>query len=136
MASIRQEITTRARPEQVWDALADVGNIHVRLAPGFLSNTELAADGSERLVSFANGMQARELIVDVDPQARRVAWSVVGGRMSHHNASLQVFDAEGGGSRVVWIADLLPHALKEPIAGMIAQGMAAMKRKMDEVAAG
>jgi hypothetical protein len=135
MASIHQEITTHAAPAQVWDALADVGAIHTRLAPGFVSDTQLSDDGSERLVTFANGMQARELIVDVDADARRLVWSVVGGRMTHHNASLQVFEGPGGGSRVVWIADLLPHALKDPIAGMIAQGMAAMKRRMDDVAA-
>ena len=135
MASIHREITTTATPAQVWDALADVGNIHIRVAPGFLTDTQLSADGSERLVHFANGMQARELIVDVDGDARRVAWSVVGGRMSHHNASLQVFALEGGGSRVVWIADLLPHGLKDAVAGMIDAGMAAMKRQMDTLAA-
>ncbi len=135
MASIRREIFTTAAPAQVWEALADVGAIHTRLAPGFVTDTQLSADGSERLVHFANGMQARELIVDADATARRLAWSVVGGRMSHHNASLQVFAAEGGGSRVVWIADLLPHSLREPVAGMIDAGMAAMKQKMDGLAA-
>lgn len=135
MASIRREIFTTAAPAQVWEALADVGAIHTRLAPGFVSDTQLSADGSERLVHFANGMQARELIVDADATARRLAWSVVGGRMSHHNASLQVFAADGGGSHVVWIADLLPHSLREPVAGMIEAGMAAMKQKMDGLAA-
>ena len=63
------------------------------------------------MVTFGNGMVARELIVDLDDAARRLAWSVVGGRMTHHNASLQIFAAEGGRSRAVWIADLLPHEL-------------------------
>jgi carbon monoxide dehydrogenase subunit G len=70
-------------------------------------------------------MTARELIVDVDDTARRLAWSVVGGRMTHHNASVQVF-ADAGATRLVWIADLLPHELAPAIATMIDQGMAAI----------
>ena len=40
----------------------------------------------------------------------------------------QVFAATAGGSRIVWICDLLPHEMRETIDGMIGQGMAAMKR--------
>jgi hypothetical protein len=79
-------------------------------------------------------MVVRELIVDVDDAARRVAWSAVGGRLSHHNASTQVFAGEGGTSRVVWIADLLPHELAPSIAGMIEQGLAAMKQTLERAA--
>ena len=61
-----------------------------------------------RVVTFANGMVARELIVDVDAERRRVAWAVVGGRLSHHNASAQVFADASGATRFVWIADFLP----------------------------
>ena len=60
-------------------------------------------------MTFGSGMLARELLVDVGEVARRVAWSVVGGPMTHHDASAQVFD-DGTGCRFVWIADLLPHA--------------------------
>jgi carbon monoxide dehydrogenase subunit G len=131
MASIHQEITIDARPEQVWDAVRDVGAIHERLAPGFVTNTVLEDGGAARVVTFGNGMIARELIVDCDDARRRLAWSVVGGRMTHHNASLQVF-AEGEGSRAVWIADLLPHELRPAIAGMIAQGLEAMKKTLEK----
>ena len=54
--------------------------------------------------------------------------------MTHHNASLQVFAGEAGGSRVVWIADLLPNDIAGAIAGMIDQGMAAMKRTLEQAA--
>ena len=129
MASIRREISITARPEEVWDAIRDVGAIHTRLARGFVADTTLE-DGA-RVVTFANGLVARELIVDLDDESRRLVWSVVGGRMSHHNASLQVFDDGRGGARVVWIADLLPHELKPVIAGMIDQGCAAMKQTLE-----
>jgi len=132
MASIRKEIVIDARPEQVWDALRDVGNIHTRVAPGFLSDCRM--DGPDaRIVTFGNGIVAREVIIDLDEAARRVVWSAAGGRLTHHNASLQVF-AEGSGSRAVWIADLLPHAMQEPVAQMIEHGMGAMKRTLESQA--
>ena len=132
MASIRREIQVAARPEQVWDAVRDVGAIHQRLARGFVTDTRL--DGDARLVTFANGMVVRELIVDVDDEARRCAWAAVGGRLTHHNASLQVFAHGGDGARVVWIADLLPNELAGYVTGMIEQGMAAMKQTLESAA--
>jgi Polyketide cyclase / dehydrase and lipid transport len=130
MASIHKEIAIEVAPELVWDAVRDVGAIHERLAPGFVVDTKLEDGGAARVVTFGNGMVARELLVDCDDSARRLAWSVVGGRMTHHNASLQIF-AEGTGSRAVWIADLLPHELGPVIGGMIAQGLEAMKKTLE-----
>jgi carbon monoxide dehydrogenase subunit G len=134
MASIHQEIAIDARPEQVWDAVRDVGAIHERLAPGFVTNTVLEDGGAARVVTFGNGMVARELLVDCDDDARRLAWSVVGGRMTHHNASLQIFAEQGGRTRAVWIADLLPHDLAPVIGAMIAQGLEAMKKTLESAA--
>ena len=129
MASIHREIRLAARAEDVWDAVRDVGNIHKRLCPGFL--TDCRMDGPDaRIVTLGNGMVVKELIVDLDDKARRVAWSAVGGRLSHHNASMQIFE-EGAGCSAVWIADLLPNELAGAIAGMIDQGLAAMKKTVE-----
>jgi hypothetical protein len=128
MASIRLEMALHADPANAWDAVRDVGAIHTRLAPDFVTGVRL--EGDARIVTFANGMVARELIVDVDDAARRLVWSVVGGRMSHHNGSIQI-SPEGGGCRLVWIADILPNELKTPIQGMMQQGMEAMKKKLE-----
>ena len=78
MASIRREVRIDARPETVWAALRDVGALHTRLAPGFVIGTQLEAGA--RVVTFGNGLVARELIVDLDGEARRLAWSVVAAR--------------------------------------------------------
>jgi carbon monoxide dehydrogenase subunit G len=129
MASIHREIGIAAPPEEVWEALRDVGAIHTRLAPGFVTDVQL--EPGARTVTFANGMVARELIVDVDEGSRRVAWSAVGGAMTHHNASAQVFPDGPGRCRFVWIADLLPHELAPAIAGMIDQGLAAIRAKLE-----
>jgi hypothetical protein len=131
MASIRQEIRVKASPAQVWDAMRDVGALHVRLVPGFVVDTKL--EPGARIVTFGNGVVAREAIVDLDDQAMRIAWSASSGRLSHHNASTQIFAEAGGGSRIVWVCDLLPNEMCDTIAGMIAQGMAAMKSTLDQL---
>jgi hypothetical protein len=133
MASIRQEVVAEVSPAFAWDAVRDVGAIHRRLVPGFVTDCRL--EGDARIVTFANGMVARELIVDVDNANRRLVWAVVGGRLSHHNASLQVFAEESGHSRLVWIADLLPNEMAAAIEAMIRQGMVSMKRTLEQGAA-
>ena len=91
MSSIRREMVIEARPHDVWAAVRDVGAPHKRLAPGFLVDTRL--DDGVRVVTFANGLVARELIVDVDDGARRLAWAVTGSsRLAHYNASIEVLE--------------------------------------------
>lgn len=127
MATIRKEFTIDAAPDAVWDAMRDVGALHTRLVPGFV--TDCTLDGNARIVTFGNGVVAREVIIDVDDDARRVAWSATGARLSHHNASSQVF-AEGGKAKVVWIADLLPNEMKPAIAAMVDAGAGAMQKAL------
>jgi carbon monoxide dehydrogenase subunit G len=129
MASIRKEIFVDAKPESVWSAIRDVGALHQRLVPGFVVDTRLEADA--RIVTFGNGMVVRELIVDLDDDARRLAWSARGGRLSHHNASVQVFADGEGKSRIVWVADLLPNEVASDIRAMIEQAAAVMKPTLE-----
>ena len=44
MASIRREISIAATAERVWDALRDVGALHTRLVPGFVTDCRLDGD--------------------------------------------------------------------------------------------
>ena len=125
MATIRKEILVSATPEQVWEVLRDVGALHTRLVPGFVVDTRL--EEGARVVTFGNGMVARELIVDLDDQARRLVWAAVGGRLTHHNASVQVFPDAGGGTRLVWIADLLPNEIAGDIRAMIEHAASVMQ---------
>jgi len=129
MASIRKEILVDARPEKVWDVVRDVGALHTRLVPGFVVDTRLEDD--VRIVTFGNGVVARERIVDVDDEGRRLVWSVVGGRFTHHNASVQVFADGKGGSRLVWIADLLPNDIAGDIRAMIEHAARVMKPTLE-----
>jgi len=57
------------RPEDVWAAVSDIGALHHRLVPGFVVDTRL--EPGARIVTFGNGMVVRELIVNLDDEARR-----------------------------------------------------------------
>ena len=130
MASVHREILIGADPAAVWNALRDVGAIHTRLAPGFVTDVRL--EGEARVVTFGNGFVARELIVDVDEQARRLAWAAVGEPFTHYNASAQVFPDGPGRTRFVWIADLLPHEMAPTVTGLIEQGLTVIKRTLEQ----
>jgi len=125
MATVWKEVLIDAPSDSVWDAVRDVGALHTRLVPGFVTDTRL--EKGARVVTFANGMTVRELIVGIDDVRRRVAWAAVGTEMTHHNGSFQVLDDGRGGTRGVWIADLLPDEMAPTLAGMMDQGLAAMK---------
>jgi carbon monoxide dehydrogenase subunit G len=128
MASIHKEISLDASPAAVWDVVRDIGAVHTRFAPGFVVDTVM--DGEDRIVTFANGFVAREVIVDIDEARRRLAYSVRSERITHHNASFEVL-AEGPGSRLVWIADVLPAAAGETVGAMMEDGIQAAKRALD-----
>ena len=129
MASIRKEIPLESSAENVWAAVRDVGALHQRLVPGFVVDTRL--EEGARIVTFGNGMVVREQIVDLDDESRRLAWSARGGRLTHHNASVQVFADGTRRCRLVWIADLLPNELAGEIRAMIDQAAAVMKKTLD-----
>jgi carbon monoxide dehydrogenase subunit G len=92
--------------------------------------TDTKLEAGARVVTFANGLVAREPIVSIDDQLRRLVWGASGGRTTHYNAALEVL-AEGTGSRVIWTIDLLPDEMAGPIGAMQEQGLAALARAMD-----
>ena len=129
MATIQKEIEIARDRSFVWDAIRDVGAIHRRLVPGFVVDCRL--EGDSRIITFANGMVVREVIVTVNDEMCRHAWSARGEPFTHHNASIQVFTEGVGKCRVVWIADLLPNKVTDTVEKMILQGLDAMKRTLE-----
>ena len=129
MASIHKEMEIDRSKEFVWDAIREVGAIHKRLVPGFVVDCHL--EGDSRIVTFANGMVARELIVDVDDKTCRHSWSARGEPLTHHNAAIQVFSRGDKKCRVVWIADLMPNEVAETVGEMIQRGLDTMKRTLE-----
>ena len=127
MATLKREIPVANSPSSVWQKLRDFGQVHTKVAPGFL--TELRMDKGDRVLTFFNGMVARERLVTLDDDARRLVYAVVEGRTSHYNAAVEVL-AEGDGSRVVWTIDLLPDELAPAIGGMMDEAVKSMRKAL------
>jgi len=135
MPSIVHEIEIQRAPDDIWDAVRDVGGLHTRLVPGFVTETEMLVNAAvpTRRVTFASGAVADEVIIAVDDVRRRLVWTIQG--VEHHNGALQIFPAPHG-SRVVWTADVLPAAFAERIAPMMWNGLEAMKAHLEITQAG
>lgn len=131
LPTIRKEIVIAASPEQVWDAVRDVGAVHHRLVPGYTENTLM--DGNERTLVLPNGGMTRELIVSIDDAERRMAYAVVEGRMplQHHHASFQVLAHDQTSSKLVWITDFLPEQLTAEIQVRVDRGAQVMKATIE-----
>jgi len=134
MASIHKDIPIEAPASEVWDAVRDFGALRTRLVPGFVLDAKL--DGEARIVSFANGTVARELLVDCDDLRRRLVYAVISERIKQHSASVQVIADGEQRCRVIWIVDVLPHEIAPYIGGQMDQAAAAMQKVLRTVPAG
>src|SRR3954454_3620222 len=103
MATIRKSRKIAVAPTEAWEALADWGALHERLAPGFA--VDLRLDEGDRIVTFFNGAVARERLVARDERERRLVWSVVDGPYTHHNGAAHVVAGDDGTCEFVWTAD-------------------------------
>jgi Polyketide cyclase / dehydrase and lipid transport len=133
MASIHKEILIDASPDHVWDALRDFGALHTRLVPGFVTGTKL--NGDARIVTFANGTVAREILVDCDDAKRRLVYAIVSERIKQHSASAQVYAESDGRTRFVWIADVLPNEIAPYMDAQMDLGLHAMQKSLGRSAA-
>jgi len=133
MASIQKDIIIDARPEDVWDALRDFGALHTRLVRGFVTDTKL--DGDARIVTFANGTVAREVLVDSNDAKRRLVYAIKSERLTQHSASAQVFPEGESRTRFVWIADVLPNEIAPYMDAQMDLGAAAMQKSLGRNAA-
>lgn len=124
MASITEEIDVTAGVEAAWAAVRDVAHPD-RLFAGVLVDARL--EGDVRTVTFADGTVVQERIVDVDDEARRVAYTVIGGRFEHHHSSLVVRGNDDGSSTITWISDVLPHEAAERVGALMVHGATAVR---------
>src|SRR2546423_15317411 len=133
MPSIHKPIPIEAPADHVWDAVRDFGALHTRLVPGFVLDTHL--EGQARIVSFANGTVARELLVDCDDAKRRLVYAVISERIKQHSASVQVIADGDSRSRLLWTVDVLPHEIAPYIDEQMDQAALAMQKKLGRSAA-
>ena len=128
MASVIKAIELSVPADAAWAMLRDVGAAD-KAFPGVLTASRL--EGGVRVVNFANGMEVRERIVNIDDAGRRVAYGVIEGRFSHHHASMQILAEGENQSRFVWISDFLPEEAEPLVRGLVDQGAAALKSVLE-----
>ena len=126
MASIHNDILINAPARDVWDAVRDFGALHQRLAPGFV--TACTLDGDARIVTFANGSVAREVLVDCDDARQRLVYAINNERLKHYSASVQVIADGETRCRLVWTIDMLPNELVPYVQGQTKEAVVAIHR--------
>ena len=129
MATLSKQIAVDSGAANVWSAIRDFSQVHTRVAPGFL--TKLEMDKGDRVLTFFNGLEARERLVTVDDEQCRLVYSVVEGRPTHYNAAVQVFPEGDGRSRVIWTIDILPNELGPTVGGMMEHALPIMKKTLE-----
>ena len=129
MATLSKQIAVDSGAANVWSAIRDFSQVHTRVAPGFL--TKLEMDKGDRVLTFFNGLEARERLVTVDDEQCRLVYSVVEGRPTHYNAAVQVFPEGDGRSRVIWTIDILPNELGPTVGGMMEHALPIMKNTLE-----
>ncbi len=92
-------------------------------------------DGDARIVTFANGTVARELLVDCDEARRRLVYAINNERVSHYSASVQVLPEGAARSRLIWIVDVLPNAMAPYIDSQMDLGALAVQKTLGRAVA-
>jgi hypothetical protein len=134
MASIQKDIPLDATPADVWDAVRDFGALHTRLVPGFVTDTKL--DGDARIVTFASGNVARELLVGCDDARMRLAYAIAANeRVQHYAGTVQVLADGATRSRMIWSVDVLPNEIAPFISAQMDLGVLAIQNKFGRSAA-
>ncbi|MBR0972287.1 MULTISPECIES: SRPBCC family protein [Bradyrhizobium] len=126
MTSVYNDVPLNASADKVWDAVRDFGALHQRLAPGFV--TACTLDGDARIVTFANGSVAREVLVDCDDARQRLVYAIDNERLKHYSASVQVIAEGDKACRLLWIIDMLPNELAPYVQGQTRDAVAAIHR--------
>jgi polyketide cyclase/dehydrase/lipid transport protein len=136
MGTVTKYIEVAASADEVWEAVRDYGAVHERVVPGFVVETKL--EGSDRVVTFVTGAVARERLVALDHERRRLAYAVVESPLgfTHHQASVEIWpltsatsrDGAEDGCTIVWTSDFLPEDPGAIVEAMMGEGAAAMAR--------
>jgi len=132
MTSIIREAGIVTAPDTAWDALRDFTALH-ELARGFVTSTRME-DARTRVLTFASGATAREVLIGIDDEARRIAWTITDlAGAAHHSGSAQVLPdgADAGRCRFLWVTDVLPDDLAVRLGPMMDAGVAAIRQTLE-----
>ncbi|MEU1430856.1 SRPBCC family protein [Nocardia sp. NPDC005746] len=132
MASVQKEIIIDADPAAVWAIIGDFTDGPLRMAPGFVTESRLD-EPDVRVVTLADGTVARERLIALDNERRRLVFSIIGDTMqpTHDNASMQVLPHGDGRSRFIWIHDTKPDDLTLVMGAVMDRGLSIFKQTVE-----
>lgn len=132
MASIRTEFLIEADAARVWKTVGNWENGPADMARGHVVSSR--AEGPVRVVTFADGRIARERLVTLDDETRRIVYSVIGDtvRPDHDNAVMHIVEDGEGRCRFVWSRDVLPDELAQPLLAAMREAGPVIKRTLEE----
>ncbi len=127
MATIVRDFIVGADPARAWAAVADVGAVNRLIT--FLGT--VTVDGDRRSCSLGEQGALHELIVSVDHEHRRFAYTMQDSPFGfeHHHASMQVIPSDTG-TRFVWTTDFKPDTLVDAVTPAIDAGVESIKASL------
>ena len=132
MASICTEFVIEADAARVWKTVGNWENGPADMARGHVVSSR--AEGPVRVVTFADGRVARERLVTLDDETRRIVYSVIGDtvRPDHDNAVMHIVEDGQRRCRFVWSRDVLPDELAQPLLAAMHEAGPVIKRTLEE----
>ncbi len=126
MATLTREFVLDVPPDTVWSRISDVGAVNELI--DFVG--EVTVHGDRRTCALGDQGLLDELIVTVDPEQRRLVYSI---RQSpfgfeHHSASMQAVADGDGRTRFLWITDFKPDTVTPALEDALDQAVASIKR--------
>ncbi|MFC5382057.1 SRPBCC family protein [Aquipuribacter nitratireducens] len=121
MSSIVRTIPVTVPAEAAWLRLADVGAVNRLLT--FLG--DVTVDGDTRTCALGDLGTLREIILSVDEENRRVAYTIVEAPLpfTHHSAAFHLQADGAGGTVLSWTTDFLPAELRPQVEALVDQGV-------------
>lgn len=131
MATIERRIDLDIDANQAWAVLRDFGNA-ARVFAGVLTDCQRL--GSTRVVTFSGGHSVTERLITLDDRRRRLVYAVLDGAFSHHCASMQIEQREGG-CAFVWVSDFIPDRAADMVQPLVEAGCEALQRNLPRLVA-
>ncbi len=128
MATIHREFPIQASPQKAWEALRDVGRVNKLIT--FLG--EVKVEGDRRTCALGEQGTLDELIVSVDDERHRIAYSIKASpfNLEHHHAFMQVRADGGSGATFVWTTDVKPDTVVPGLSEAIDGAIESLKRTL------
>lgn len=128
MATLTREFVLDVPPDAVWRRISDVGAINQLV--DFIG--EVTVEGDRRTCALGDQGTLDELIVSIDPDRRRLVYSIQQSpfEFAHHSASMQAVADGDGSTRFVWTTDFKPESVAPAVEQAIDMAVESIKRTL------